>query len=109
LIGWNSGHRPKGVDGKPFGTWPSRAFLCWSRDGGRTCQDYTYPKEWNWTDTFAGKTWERSCSEGAMVRAANGWLVVAKRMDVPARFIHYHYDSFMGTGASVYAEESGVD
>jgi len=44
-----------------------------------------------------------------MVRAANGWLVVAKRMDVPARFIHYHYDSFMGTGASVYAEESGVD
>lgn len=108
LIGWNSGHRSEGVEGKPFGTWPSRAFLCWSRDGGRTVEDYTYPNEWNWTDTWEGETWARSCSEGAMVRAANGWLVAAKRLDVSARFIRHHYDSFMGTGTSVSKDEGST-
>ena len=107
-IGWNSGHRPDNVDHLPWGHWPSRAFLCWSRDGGRTCEDYSYPEEWKWTDTHEGKTWERSCSEGAMVRAANGWLVVAKRMDMPARFLHTQYDSFMGTGASVSRDEGAT-
>ena len=101
LIGWTSGHRPDDAEGKPFGTWPSRAFVCWSFDGGRTCEQYSYPEEWKWTDSFEGTTWERSCSDGAMVRAANGWIVAAKRMDVPARWIRYHYDSFMGTGVSI--------
>ena len=34
-------------------------------------QRYSYPEEWKWTDSFGRKTWERSCSDGAMVRAAN--------------------------------------
>ena len=105
LVGRSSGHRPDDVGGKPFGTWPSKAFHCWSRDGGRSFEDYNYPKEWKWTDSFEGVTWERSCSEGAMVRAANGWIVAALRMDMAARFIHTHYDSFMGTGVSVSKDE----
>lgn len=108
LIGWTSAHRPDDVDDEPWGTWPSCAFVCWSRDGGRTCEDYTYPEAWKWTDTFEGQTWERSCSDGAMVRAANGWIVAAKRMDVPARYIDYHYDSFTGTGVSISKDDGAT-
>ena len=105
LVGWTSGHRPDDVDDKPWGSWPSCAFVCWSHDGGRTFENYSYPEAWKWTDTFAGQTWERSCSDGALVRAANGWIVAAKRMDVPARYIDYHYDSFTGTGVSISRDE----
>ena len=71
-------------------------------------QRYSYPEEWKWTDSFGRKTWERSCSDGAMVRAANGWIIVSRRMDVPARYIRFHYDSFMGTGVSI-SRDNGTD
>ncbi len=100
LLGWTCAHRSENVEGMSRGSLSS-SFVCWSRDGGRTWGDYSYPEQWNWTDTLEGQTWERSCSEGAMVRAANGWIVVAKRMETPPRFLKYHYDSFQGTGVSI--------
>ena len=36
------------------------------------------------------------------------WIVVSRRMDVPARYIRFHYDSFMGTGVSI-SRDNGKD
>ena len=101
-------HRPDGIDDKPWGSWPSCARVCWSHDGGRTFEDYSYPEAWKWTDTFEGQTWERSCSARTSMRSANGWIVAAKRMDVRARYIDYYYDSFTGTGVSISRDKGEV-
>ena len=82
-----------------------RGCLHWSRDGGRTWQDFSYPEAWNWHDTYAGRTIERGSGEGGLVRAANGWLVAAMRMDGIGRYVKYQYDQFEGTGISISKDE----
>ena len=54
----------------------------WSNDGGRTWENHSWPEAWKWQDTYEGVTYERGCGEGAMVRAANGWIVAAIRTDM---------------------------
>lgn len=82
-----------------------RGCIHWSRDGGRTWQDFSYPEAWNWHDTYAGRTIERGSGEGALVRAANGWLVAAMRMNYIGRYGKYQYDQFEGTGISISKDE----
>gem|GEM_PF-1419135 len=86
--------------------WPTGAAITlirWSDDGGRTWGDEVKPRPWVYETEYQGKTYRRGVSEGAIVRAANGWLVAAVRTDVPARFLARPgaSDHFEGTAVSV--------
>jgi len=96
-IGYNFGPGGKWVPDKP-----THAFIRWSDDAGRTWRDESEPMAWRWEDTYEGETYERGVSEGALVRADNGWLVAALRTDMPARYVHQrHSDQMEGTGISI--------
>ena len=73
----------------------------WSSDGGRTWTDEVCPAEWGWEDEFEGTTYRRGVSEGALVRAANGWIVAALRTDLAARHMHLHNDNLEGIAVSI--------
>ena len=78
----------------------------WSTDGGRSWAGEVRPKEWKFTEAYGGKQFLRGVSEGALVRAANGWLVAALRSDVPARYLHRpNDDSLEGTGISISRDD----
>lgn len=91
------------------GKWPTGAAVTvirWSTDGGRTWHDEVHPKSWVYETEHAGKTYRRGVSEGALVRAANGWLVAAVRTDMPPRFFNVpHSDHFEGTGVSISKDD----
>ncbi|MFH0963079.1 MAG: sialidase family protein [Planctomycetota bacterium] len=94
----------------PRGTQPAASkaaldFVRWSEDGGRSWKNEAQPKEWLWEDTHEGKTYERGVSEGSLVRAANGWVVAALRMDMPAKFIPTDNDNYEGIGISISKDE----
>ena len=73
-----------------------------SVDGGVTWDDEVTPQEWKFEMTHAGVTHLRGVSEGAIVRAANGWLVAALRTDVPPSYFDGpHDDTLEGTGISI--------
>jgi hypothetical protein len=100
-IGYNFG---------PDGAWvpeqPTHAFFRWSYDGGRTWTDEVEPQAWRWKETYAGRTYERGVSEGALVRARNGWLVAALRTDMPPRYFAVpHNDHHEGTGVSISKDD----
>ncbi len=78
----------------------------WSTDGGRTWAGEVRPAQWKFTETYGGKTFLRDVSEGAVVRAANGWLVAALRSDMPARYLHRpNDDSLEGTAISISKDD----
>ncbi len=87
------------LDGYPAGA--TLTYIRWSSDGGRTWTDGISPKEWLWDDTFEGKTYTRGVSEGALVRASNGWLVAALRTDMQGRWIPSSNDNYEGAGVSI--------
>ena len=77
-----------------------------SRDGGHTWSDEVAPPQWKFELTHKGKTWLRGVSEGAIVRAANGWLVAALRSDIPPHFLDGpHDDSLEGTAISISRDD----
>ena len=88
-------------------TDPTHAFFRWSYDGGRTWTDEVEPRAWHWQDTYKGKTLDRCVSEGALVRAKNGWLVAALRPDMPARCVvdGPHTDNMEGLGVSISKDD----
>jgi len=77
----------------------------WSRDGGRTWDNFSRPQPWTYQAVYEGKTYERGVCEGGLVRAANGWIVAALRTDFAPRFNALHYDNFMGTAVSISKDE----
>lgn len=95
--------------------WPysaSENHFCWSDDGGRTYRDDVVPPEWYWDDVYDGRTYRRGCSEGSVIRAANGWLVAALRPDVPAMYfagdkVKYedYNDNMEGAGISISQDD----
>ena len=90
-----------------FPVEPTDGFVRWSYDGGRTWVDEVQPQEWRWQETYEGKTYDRGVSEGALVRAQNGWLVAALRTDVPPRYFDQPYcDQMEGVGISI-SEDDG--
>ncbi len=99
-IGWNYDVKTR---------WPldpANGIIRWSRDGGRSWSDESLPKVWRFTEEHQGKTFTRGVSEGALVRAANGWLVAALRTDIPARYLDVpHNDSLEGTGISISKDD----
>ena len=86
---------------------PLVEWIRWSHDGGRTWVEASRPDGWRWQETHKGKIYERGCCEGALVRAANGWIVAALRMDVsPKWFEHPDVgDNVMGTGVSISKDD----
>ena len=82
-------------------------FLRWSSDGGKTWRDESRPAAWIYEVTHDGKTYERSVSEGGLVRADNGDIVAALRTDLPPRYLDQpHNDSLEGTAVSI-SEDDG--
>ena len=73
----------------------------WSRDGGRSWENCSWPEAWIWQDTFEGETYERGCGEGAMIRAANGSIVAALRTDMRGQYIKNKVDTCEGTAVSI--------
>ncbi|MCG2685418.1 MAG: glycoside hydrolase [Planctomycetales bacterium] len=53
----------------------------YSTDCGRTWQGQVEPPAWTYDVVYNGQTYRRGVSEGSVVRAANGSLVAALRMD----------------------------
>lgn len=95
-IGWNY----------PSGSYPVEpcdAFIRWSNDSGRTWVDESQPAAWKWEDTYEGKTYKRSVSEGSLVRADDGRLVAGLRTDLTGRWIpssNEANDNYEGIGVS---------
>ncbi|MBI3921366.1 MAG: hypothetical protein HY318_08120 [Armatimonadetes bacterium] len=92
------------------GFWPEEpcdAFIRWSEDGGRTWMDESKPEAWLWQAEHNGKTYTRSVCEGALVRAANGWLVAALRTDLHPRYLDIPSgnDNLCGTAVSISKDE----
>ena len=77
----------------------------WSRDGGRTWDNFSRPQPWTYQAVYEGKTYERGVCEGGLVRAANGWIVAALRTDYAPRFNALRNDNFMGTAVSISKDE----
>ena len=73
-----------------------------STDGGKTWFDESSPPQWKFEQTYKGKPHLRGVSEGAIVRAANGWLVAALRSDMPTRYFdETGSDHMEGTSISI--------
>ena len=89
--------------------WKVTEYIRWSEDGGRTWPRVDCPQVWRSTETYNGKTYDRCCGEGSLVRATNGWLVAALRTWVPLQFQdHPHYeDTLEGTAVSI-SKDDGV-
>ena len=79
--------------------------LHWSEDGGRTWSEPMIPKAWQWKAKYKGKVYQRGTSEGALVRAANGWIVAALRTDTHPRFFPSREDNYTGTGVSISKDD----
>jgi hypothetical protein len=92
------------------GGWPANSaclWIRWSYDGGRTWVDASRPEAWKWQETYKGKVFNCGGYEGALVRAANGWIVAGLRMS-PAPKHHEHPfldDNLMGTGFSISKDD----
>jgi len=98
-IGWSF---PYGDGNQWNPTLASQGTFRYSLDGGRTWQGDVSPPTWHFTDTYQGVTYDRSVSEGSVVRAENGWLVAALRTDMPARFLTAPLsDHLEGTAISI--------
>jgi len=91
--------------GSGFPAKPFTSYLHSSTDGGRTWGPYTTSPNWKFDVTYNGNTYTRGTCEGAIVRAANGWLVAALRTDVPPRFYSYGTDDLMGTAISISQDD----
>jgi len=94
----------------PYTGWPEeplKEYVRWSEDGGRSWIGESMPQEWRWTVAWQGKTHVRSGGEGALVRAANGWLVAALRTDMHPRYFDLpnRDDTLEGVGVSLSRDE----
>tara|TARA_B100000809_G_scaffold240001_1_gene261968 strand:- start:117 stop:1118 length:1002 start_codon:yes stop_codon:yes gene_type:complete len=87
--------------------WKIHEYIRWSEDGGRSWPRVDAPQAWRSTETHDGKTYDLCCGEGSLVRAANGWLVVALRTWVPVQYHdHPHFeDQLEGTAVSISQDD----
>ncbi len=82
--------------------------LHWSEDGGRTWSEPMIPPQWQRDESFGGQTWQRGAGEGALVRAANGWIVAALRTDMHPRYFPSIEDNYSGTGVSISKDDGAT-
>ena len=77
-----------------------------SVDGGVTWGDEVAPPQWKFDMVHQSVTHRRGVSEGAIVRAANGWLVAALRTDIPPSYFDGpHDDTLEGTAISISKDD----
>jgi len=97
--------------------WPQAfdGYLHWSDDGGRTWVDETKPAAWVVEMEHRGQKVRRGVSEGSLVRARNGDLVAALRVDMPPRYYldgaqagTDFDDSLEGLGVSLSSDNGGT-
>ena len=116
-----NGYVDLGADGRPAKLWEigwqyeegkshpnddATGIVRWSTDAGRTWDGEIAPPQWKYTDNYAGERFLRGVSEGAIVRAGNGWLVAALRTDMLARYLcQPNDDSLEGTAVSISRDE----
>ena len=99
-IGWH--YKP----GKRHPVDDATCVFRYSTDGGRTRGGQVEPKQWKFNLPYKGKLYLRGVSEGAIVRAANGWLVAALRTDMPPHFFDGpHNDNLEGTAITVSKDD----
>ena len=99
-IGWQY------EEGKSHPKDDATGILRWSTDAGRTWDGELRPPQWKFTETYGGEQYPRGVSEGAIVRADNGWLVAALRTDMPARYLQQpNDDSLEGTAVSISRDD----
>lgn len=106
---------PAGVAGGPPRLWhlcvavppadwaksPFVQYLRRSTDGGRTWTDERRMDEWRYEAAYRGTTVERGTSEGSIIRAADGALVAAIRLDIHPRYWDVpHDDNLEGLAVS---------
>lgn len=91
----------------PDSRGPFLGGLHWSEDGGRTWSEPLLPPQWQREESCDGKTHLRGAGEGALVRAANGWIVAALRTDMHPRYFPSIEDNYSGTGVSI-SEDDGA-
>ena len=91
----------------PDSRGPFLGGLHWSEDGGRTWSEPLLPPQWQREESYDGKTHLRGAGEGALVRAANGWIVAALRTDMHPRYFPSIEDNYSGTGVSI-SEDDGA-
>lgn len=84
-----------------------RGVIRWSNDG--SCKNWTerfQPLEWIYNQDYKGKLYDIGVSEGALVRAANGWIVAALRTDMPPQYLSgRNADGLEGTGVSISKDD----
>ncbi|MCK5120016.1 MAG: exo-alpha-sialidase [Candidatus Latescibacteria bacterium] len=96
------GHFSVSLDPLGWDRAPSRLYLRWSEDFGKSWRDESSPAAWvvNNAERSAG------VSEGSLVRAKNGWLVAGLRTDLPVRYREVpHDDSLEGIGVSISKDD----
>lgn len=96
-----------------IGSWPHDPmceFIRESHDGGRTWENESQPDAWRWEETWEDATYIRSGGEGALVRAANGWIVAALRTDMSPRYFDHPFrnDHLEGTGVSISKDDGAT-
>ena len=79
--------------------------LRWSEDRGRTWSDPIVPEAWHLDTTYQGQHFQRGVSEGALVRAANGAIVAAMRVDQHPRYS----DGILGDNATSLGVSRSTD
>ncbi|MFH1006908.1 MAG: sialidase family protein [Candidatus Latescibacterota bacterium] len=96
------GHLSVSLDLQRWDQSPSRLYLRWSEDFGRSWHDESCPAAWVVDDALRGQ----GVSEGSLIRAQNGWLVAGLRTDLPVRYRDVpHNDSLEGIGVSISRDE----
>jgi hypothetical protein len=103
-VGWNY---DRGT-GHPLE--PANGLFRTSSDGGRTWTHAIQPAAWRFTVEHDGKKYVRGVSEGALVRAANGWIVAALRTDMPPRYFSLpnKNDNLEGTAVSISKDDGAT-
>jgi len=80
-------------------------FIAWSLDRAASWQE-TFLPDRNWQETVDGTTYTHGVSEPALVRAKNGWLVAAYRLDMARVYSSQpSNDSVEGLGVSISKDD----
>jgi len=95
------------LTGEPWPFHTTNSFLRWSSDGGHTWENESQPEAWHCEDTYKGHTVVRGCTEGSLVRAANGDIVAALRLGMRPHYREHPFcsDNFESTAVSISKDD----
>ena len=92
----------------PDGGHQLEEFIRSSTNGGRTWEGEQSPEPWYYTQTINGQVYRCTGHEGSLIRARNGWIIVALRTPVTSeRSKISTSDHLCGMGISI-SEDDGL-